>query len=87
MTHTFEIESARTMTTAELLEAFSSPGFAGDVLEDGDRVRVRFEADTDEAQAATDVEHALETWLGEHRLPFVPERAGAGVFVLRPPAG
>ena len=86
MTHTIEIDSARTMTTDELQDAFSASGLAGTVVDAGSRLCLEFEADVDAAQLRADVARALDAWMGERHLPLVPQHVGGGVFVLRPPA-
>jgi len=41
----------------------------------------------EEEEVMREVEHALDDWLEERRLPFTPEEIDGHTIVVRPPAG
>ena len=87
MTHTVEIESARTMDVHGLLSALRSMGLVGEVVEAGRRFRLFVEGEDDAAPVAiTEVEHAVERWLDEHHVELLAERVGEDALVFRPAA-
>jgi hypothetical protein len=87
MTHTVEIESARTVDLHALLRELRSDGLVGEVVEIGPRFRLFVEGEDDAAPVAiTDVEHAVERWLDEHHVELLAQRVGDDSLVLRPAA-
>jgi hypothetical protein len=87
MTHTVEIESARTVDLHGLLRALRSDGLVGEVVEIGRRFRLFVEGEDDATPVAlTEVEHAVERWLDEHHVELLAQRVGEDSLVLRPAA-
>jgi len=87
MTHTVEIESARTMDLHGLLRELRADGLVGEVVEMGRRFRLFVDREDGTAPVALmEVEHAVERWLDEHHVELLFERVGDDSLVLRPAA-
>ena len=87
MTHTVEIESARTMYLHCLLRELRSDGLVGEVVEIGLRFRLFVEGEDDAAPVAlVEVGHAVERWLDEHHVELLAQRVSDDSLVLRPAA-
>ncbi len=87
MSATIHIELTRVVDGPDLLAALAARGLAGELVEE-DRVAVRVgDADVDAHRLQSVVSHALDEWVTDHELPFVPTRLGDDAYVLRPPAG
>ena len=76
------VELTRESDGPELVAALATHGMRGELVDDDDRLCVQVE-DCDEAQLT----HAIEDWLGERQLPFVPVRIDDCTFAVAPPAG
>ena len=76
-----EVQVAREVDLAHVVEALRERGHDPDVH--GLGIRVRCE---DEAELCDELVSDLEAWLAESGIPLVPERANGHVH-LRPPGG
>jgi len=75
------VELMREKDGPELVAALADHGLRGQLV-DGEVVAVEVE-DCDETELA----HAIETWIGERGLPFVPVRIDDCTYAVAPPAG
>jgi hypothetical protein len=76
------VELTRESDGPQLVAALTEHGLKGKLIDDHDHLAVQVE-DCEEAALA----HAIEDWLGERRLPFVPVRIDDCTFAVAPPAG
>ena len=76
------VELTRESDGPQLVAALAEHGLKGELVGDHDRLAVQVQ-DCDETQLA----HAIEDWLGERQLPFVPVRIDDCTFAVAPPAG
>ena len=87
MSATVHVELTRVVDGPDLLEALAARGLAGELVEE-DRVAVRAGGgDVDAQRLRSVVSHALDEWVTDRELPFVPTRLSDDAYVLRPPAG
>jgi hypothetical protein len=87
MTHTVQVDCARTVDGEELLAAFAAQGLTGELVDRGPQLVFHLaDAGRDAAQFTSAVVHSLDAWLGEQRLPLVPVCLSEDAFALRPPA-
>ena len=73
-----DVEVSRSCDAIDLARALAAQGFEANVQETG---HVEVAADD-----LTAIEHALDGWVAEKGLPFVPHLADDGRVVLTPPA-
>ncbi|HZT45124.1 MAG TPA: hypothetical protein VFA24_03005 [Gaiellaceae bacterium] len=66
----------------ELLEALAARGLRGELVDGREQISVEV-ADCDESELA----HAIEDWIRQRQLPFVPVRIDDCTFAVSPPAG
>ena len=87
MPKTIEIEVVRRGIGRDLTEALAAHGLHAEILEDGEafRLRVSFAEDEHERLVAN-ATHAIETYLSDHLLPLVVQRADGRCVVVRPPS-
>ena len=85
MTETIEIEVPRRGIGSDLTEALAAHGLHAEVVDSDERcaLHVRFAAGEHERLVDQAV-HAIESYLSEHSLPLVVQRADGGA-VVRPP--
>jgi hypothetical protein len=76
------VELTRNIDGPELVAALAEHGLKGELVDDHERVAVQVE-DCDEELLA----HAIEGWIGERKLPFVPVRIDDCTYAVAPPAG
>jgi hypothetical protein len=76
------VELTRESDGPELVAALAEQGLKAELVDDDEQVAVEVE-DCDEETLA----HAIEGWLGERRLPFVPVRIDDCTYAVAPPAG
>ncbi|HEY7692259.1 MAG TPA: hypothetical protein VH816_07955 [Gaiellaceae bacterium] len=76
------VELTRESDGPELVAALAEQGLKAELVDVDDQVAVEVE-DCDEEQLA----HAIEGWLGERQLPFVPVRIDDCTYAVAPPAG
>jgi hypothetical protein len=76
------VELTRESDGPQLLAALAAHGLDGELVDDHDHITVQVQ-DCDEA----DLAHAIEDWLGERQLPFVPVRIDDCTYAVAPPAG
>ena len=75
---TVDVEVSRSCDATDLARALAAQGFEANVQETG---HVEVVGDD-----LTQLEHALDAWVAEKGLPFVPHFADDGRVVLTPPA-
>jgi hypothetical protein len=75
------VELMRESDGPELLEALAARGLRGEFV-GGEQLAVEV-ADCEESELA----HAIEDWIRERELPFVPVRIDDCTFAVSPPAG
>jgi hypothetical protein len=76
------VELTRESDGPELVAALATHGMKGELVDHDDHLAVQVE-DCDEVQLT----HAIEDWLGQRQLPFVPVRIDDCTFAVAPPAG
>jgi hypothetical protein len=76
------VELTRESDGPQLLAALAEHGLQGELVGDHDHMAVHVQ-DCDEETLA----HAIEDWLGERQLPFVPVRIDDCTYAVAPPAG
>ena len=76
------VELTRESDGPQLVAALAGRGLKGELVDDHDHVTVQVQ-DCDEGELA----HAIEDWLGERQLPFVPVRIDDCTYAVAPPAG
>jgi hypothetical protein len=76
------VELTRESDGPQLVAALAEHGLKGKLVEDHDQLAVQVQ-DCDETELA----HAIEDWLGQRQLPFVPVRIDDCTFAVAPPAG
>jgi hypothetical protein len=76
------VELTRESDGPQLVAALAERGLKGELVGDDDHPAVQVQ-DCDEAALA----HAIEDWLGERGLPFVPVRIDDCTYAVAPPAG
>jgi hypothetical protein len=76
------VELTRESDGPQLVAALAEHGLKGELVDDHDQVAVQVQ-DCDEAELA----HAIEHWLEERQLPFVPVRIDDCTYAVAPPAG
>jgi hypothetical protein len=76
------VELTRESDGPELVAALAEQGLKAELVDVDEQVAVEVE-DCDEEQLA----HAIEGWLGERQLPFVPVRIDDCTYAVAPPAG
>jgi hypothetical protein len=76
------VELTRESDGPELVAALAERGLTGELVDDHDHIAIRVQ-DCDDAELA----HAIEDWLGERQLPFVPVRIDDCTYAVAPPAG
>jgi len=76
------VELTRESDGPELIAALAERGLKGELVDDHEHVAVQVE-DCDEKMLA----HAIEDWIGERQLPFVPVRIDDCTYAVAPPAG
>ena len=87
MTHTVQVDCARSVDGEDLLAAFAAHGLSGELVDRGPQLVFRLaDAGRDAAQFANAVFHSLDAWLGERRLPLIPVCVAEDAYALRPPA-
>ncbi|MGE5273725.1 MAG: hypothetical protein ACM3QU_08185 [Verrucomicrobiota bacterium] len=75
------VELTRDSDGPQLIAALAEHGLKGELVDD-DHLTVQVQ-DCDEAELA----HAIEDWLGQRQLPFVPVRIDDCTYAVAPPAG
>ncbi len=76
------VELTRESDGPDLLETLAEHGLDGELVDQGHQLAVEV-ADCDEAELA----HAIEDWIRERELPFVPIRIDDCTYAVSPPAG
>jgi hypothetical protein len=76
------VELTRESDGPQLVAALAEHGLKGELVGDDDHLTVQVQ-DCDEAELA----HAIEDWLGQRQLPFVPVRIDDYTYAVAPPAG
>jgi hypothetical protein len=76
------VELTRETDGPHLVAALAERGLKGKLVDDHDHIAVQV-PDCDDAELA----HAIEDWLGERQLPFVPVRIDDCTYAVAPPAG
>jgi hypothetical protein len=76
------VELTRETDGPHLVAALAERGLKGKLVDDYDHIAVQVQ-DCDDAELA----HAIEDWLGERQLPFVPVRIDDCTYAVAPPAG
>jgi hypothetical protein len=76
------VELTRDSDGPELVAALAEQGLTAELVDDREHLAVQVE-DCDEEQLA----HAIESWIGDQRLPFVPVRIDDCTYAVAPPAG
>ncbi len=76
------VELTRETDGPQLVAALAERGLKGELVDDHEHFAVQVE-DCDDAELA----HAIEDWLGERQLPFVPVRIDDCTYAVAPPAG
>jgi hypothetical protein len=76
------VELSRESDGPQLVAALAEHGLKGELVDDHDHLAIQVE-DCDEAELA----HAIEDWLGQRQLPFVPVRIDDCTFAVAPPGG
>jgi len=76
------VELMRDTDGPGLVAALAEHGMKGELVDYDDHVAVQVE-DCDECE----LEHAIEDWLHERELPFVPVKIADCTYAVSPPAG
>jgi len=76
------VELMRKGDGPELLEALAARGLQAELVDADEQLAVEV-ADCDESQLA----HAIEDWIRQRQLPFVPVRIDDCTYAVSPPAG
>jgi hypothetical protein len=76
------VELTRESDGPQLVAALAEHGLKSELVDDHEHLAVHVQ-DCDEAALA----HAIEDWLGERGLPFVPLRIDDCTYAVAPPAG
>ena len=76
------VELTREGDGPELVAALAEHGLKGELVDDHEHLAVQVE-DCDEEQLA----HAIESWIGDRQLPFVPVRIDDCTYTIAPAAG
>jgi hypothetical protein len=76
------VELTRESDGPELVAALAEQGLTAELVDDQEHLAVHIEDCDEEALA-----HAIEGWLDERRLPFVPVRIDDCTYAVAPPAG
>jgi len=76
------VELTRDADGPQLVAALAEHGLKGELVGDDEHLAVQVQ-DCDETELA----HAIEDWLGERQLPFVPVRIDDCTYAVAPPAG
>ena len=76
------VELTREGDGPELIAALAQRGLKGELVDDHEHVAVQVEDCDEEALA-----HAIEGWLEDRQLPFVPVRIDDCTYAIAPPAG
>ena len=76
------VEVTRESDGPELIAALAERGLTAELVDDQEHLAVQIENCDGEALA-----HAIEGWLDERRLPFVPVRVDDCTYAVAPPAG
>lgn len=85
MTGSVSVRPARTVDAGSLLETLSAHDLVARLGGDESEIEVGF-AEEDEERVLAEVSDALDEWLAECGLPFVPQQVGRRAYVVRPPA-
>jgi hypothetical protein len=75
------VELTRESDGPELVAALAEHGLNAELVDDDEHLAVQVE-DCDEAELA----HAIESWIGDRRLPFVPVRIDDCTYAVAPGA-
>jgi hypothetical protein len=76
------VELSRDSDGPELVAALAEQGLTAELVDDDEHLAVQVE-DCDEEQLA----HAIEGWIGDRQLPFVPVRIDDCTYTVAPAAG
>jgi hypothetical protein len=76
------VELTRESDGPGLVAALAEQGLTAELVEDEEQLAVQVE-DCDEEQLA----HAIEAWIGDRQLPFVPVRIDDCTYAVAPAAG
>jgi len=76
------VELTRESDGPELVATLAELGLNAELVGDQEHLAVLVE-DCDEERLA----HAIESWIGDRRLPFVPVRIDDCTYAVAPPAG
>lgn len=85
MTGSVTVRPARTVDAGSLLELLGAHDLEARLGGDASEIEVGF-ADEDEERVLAEVSDALDEWLADCGLPFVPQQVGRRSYVIRPPA-
>ena len=76
------VELTRDSDGPQLVAALAEHGLKGELVAGPDHLSVQVQ-NCDEAELT----HAIEDWLGQRQLPFVPVRIDDCTYAVAPPAG
>ena len=76
------VELTRESDGPGLIAALAEQGLSAELVDDDEHLAVQVE-DCDEAKLA----HAIESWIGDRQLPFVPVRIDDCTYAVAPAAG
>jgi hypothetical protein len=76
------VELTRESDGPALIAALAEHGLKSELVDDHEQVAVQVENCDEEVLA-----HAIEGWLGDRHLPFVPVRIDECTYAISPPAG
>jgi hypothetical protein len=76
------VELTRESDGPELVAALAEQGLTAELIDDPEHLAVQVE-DCDEERLT----HAIESWIEDRQLPFVPVRIDDCTYAVAPPAG
>lgn len=80
------VEMARPGDASDLIETLVARGLTAELVDaEGREIEVTHAAEEDE-QVLAEVSGAIDSWLSECGLPFIPMRVGERAYTVRPPA-
>lgn len=80
------VAMARPVDAGGLIGALAAHGLSGELVDADGLLEIEVQSEPGEGERlAAEVADALEAWLLERELPFIPLRVGADAFALAPP--
>ncbi len=87
MAQPVRVEFLRSADAGDAFESFGAHGLTAELVDGDDGWEIEIATAEEEAErAVTEVTHALDDWLLERDLPFIPTRIDERRLTVRPPA-